>query len=80
MSYPKDISNIIIIRNPVVIPRIPKYEFSLSFASGIKSYATTNIIAPAAKDNKYGNSFLMKLDKTKVIIELIGSTIPDRVP
>ena len=45
-------------------------------ASGIKSSTTTYIIAPAAKDNAYGNIGFTKNNAAAPSIPPIGSTNP----
>ena len=68
------------IRNPNVTPIIPKFECLPFCVSGSSSSITTYIIAPAAKDNRYGNILVILLVSKSVIMAPIGSTIPERVP
>ena len=78
--YPKAISNIIMILNPIVSPITPICDFSPLCISGINSSTTTYIIAPAANDNRYGRSGTTMFINRIVIILAIGSTTPDNTP
>ena len=77
---PNAISKIIITTNPKVKPATPKNDLFPLWISGINSSTTTYIIAPAAKDNKYGNIGTIILIINKVRTAAIGSTIPDKTP
>ena len=48
--------------------------------SGINSWTTTYIIAPAAKESKNGRRYLTLSTKSAPITPAIGSTIPLRLP
>ena len=80
ISYPNDTSNIIIIINPIATPIVDKLECFPSCEAGINSSTTTYIIAPAAKESKYGSTGTTNFVSNIVIIAPIGSTIPDNVP
>lgn len=75
--YPKAISNIIIITNPIIKAYVPKRS---SLKAGTNSSTTTKIIAPAANANKYGNIGSNINENINVITDAIGSTTPDKVP
>lgn len=66
--------------NPKEKPNVPKLECLPTCDSGINSSTTTYIIAPAAKDNKYGKIGTTREVRKTVIPPNIGSTIPDNVP
>lgn len=79
-DHPSATSNIIIMTNPAAKPIVPKFECSPWDDSGINSSTTTKIIAPAAKDNKYGSAGI-NFDANKIIKKApIGSTTPDNTP
>ena len=80
LLYPKATSKIIIIINPIATPIVPIFECSPFCDSGISSSTTTYIIAPAAKDSKYGKIGITKLVSKIVIMAPIGSTTPDNAP
>ena len=66
--------------NPISTPIIPNTLLLFSCILGTNSSITTYIIAPEAKDNKYGNNGTTKFNKNIVKKALIGSTIPDNTP
>ena len=57
-----------------------KPEEPFTWASGIKSSATTNSIAPAANDNNHGCKNVKYLAKKNPIIAATGSTAPLPIP
>ena len=77
--YPIEISNIIIIRNPIMVTKgiIVPFSFALS---GINSLITTYNIAPPAKANKNGRQYLILITSIAPNTADIGSTIPDNIP
>ena len=54
MIYPSATSNAIINANPTMTPQAHKNADLSVFDSGNKSSATTNTIAPAAKESNHG--------------------------
>lgn len=79
-SYPNATSKIIMIMNPIMNPHVPVCGFSLILASGMRSSATTNSIAPAEKASSQGCN-VMRCDARKnPAIADIGSTTPLPIP
>ncbi len=58
----------------------PKFDFCPVCICGTSSSIITYIIAPAAKDSKYGNNGTTMPINATVRPALIGSTIPDSTP
>lgn len=52
--YPNATSSTIIRTKPAITPHVPQCWLSERLASGIRSSATTNTMAPAAKANSQG--------------------------
>ena len=65
---------------PIINPHVPVCGFSLKLASGIKSSATTNNIAPAEKARSHGcNTMRCEARKNPTIADN-GSTTPLPIP
>ena len=52
--YASATSSIIITTKPTIVPHVARCEYPVDCASGIRSSATTKIIAPAAKASSHG--------------------------
>lgn len=73
-------SRIIISTKPAVKPSVGMLLCGSDCASGINSSTTTYIIAPAAKDSKYGRAGVI-VEISSIVNKLaMGSTIPDNAP
>ena len=70
---------IIMTINPMITPIAAKFLLSRAL-SGINSEATTEIIAPAAKDSQKGNNPRTLIAAKAPITPAIGSTKPDACP
>ena len=78
--YPNATSNIIIIVNPPINPNVAKSVLFPDCDSGINSSTTTNIIAPAAKANAYGNIGVARTTNNAPNIANTGSTSAEACP
>ena len=78
--HPKATSNAIISEKPNVNIIIPLSQCLPVLISGTSSLSTTYIIAPAAKERRYGKTGIISAESKIVRSPATGSTMPDSIP
>ena len=79
-NYPKETSNTIIMLNPIIKAQVVSLICPRSCEPGIASFATTKIIAPAAKLNAYGTKGSITTTAQAPSKAATGSTNPENCP